>query len=114
MGQKFHTLILVTSDTLVAPGPCVLYSLSLAANGEDVNCDVRSGHNINAERKAFLFAKDGTTEILGIRGPVIFPFGIFINVGSANALTMIEYLPISQAELRSLTFYEYLLAVLPL
>ncbi len=99
MGHQFSVLIRVTVNSLVAPGPCVLLSATIAAEGAAADCDIYNGKNANAPSPAHLEALSGTTFHLDLEGPALFENGIFVEVNASTTHVMVEYIPLSQAQL---------------
>lgn len=86
------------ASRIIYKGPCEVYSLMLAGDGANVDCQIYDGLNANGELMAHIEALSGTTFHWSHPHHVQFHTGIYIAVNAANAKVTVTFLPESRKD----------------
>lgn len=97
--HRFTVIEVFNADGIVNAGPCLVYGVTLAADGANADVDVYDGVNANAKKVSHLEALSGTSFSLPFAGPVIFHRGVYLDVNATTSFVTVEYKPLSKKAL---------------
>jgi len=97
-GSRYITK-LFTADQVINIGPCLVWDVTIAADGAVGNCDIYNGDNDQAEKKIHLEAISGTSFSWHGHTDVPWEYGIYLKVNASTTNVMITYMPVGKAYL---------------
>ena len=92
------SIIQVAASQKVHIGPCIIYSITIAADGANADCQIKDGVTSAAPERLHLETLSGTSHTLAPAIPFKLNKGIYVVVNATTTHVSITYLPLLMSD----------------